>query len=392
MECMFVGDQKTPEVALLEHAYAIWNLFHSKTIQIMRVKLIMYFVFFTVVLFGQSPPKRILGSFIFDGVAYNYEFTNEAVSNYSFRISKANRQQSDEAVASEESESGEDGKYIFSEFQKAVFESIFSKQMIEKFPVSDTPELKDKATEIFFLLTAKLDFMDDEPITAYLILRHDTISSLLKANSSVYYNGPLSRLTAKHKVDRVDVEIEEGAIKNLKVHVIRPYTPLGNTSPRTYLEFKNIFPISISGKYDADLFSNIRLYCLNCAGIKGLQRFIKLSDLLLFDIVLQNDKENYSPTNSVIALKPSSPIVELKKEKRSKILEVAAFTDFVGLDQQEPNGLIQIEAKRRINIVTKYRQVRRFETVDDFANQLDLSGMQEKSREEKNKNIILGIK
>ena len=32
---------------------------------------------------------------------------------------------------------------------------------------------------------------------------------------------------------------------------------------------------------------------------------------------------------------------------------MAAFSDLVGLDQEEPNGLIQVEVKRKINIVTK---------------------------------------
>jgi hypothetical protein len=114
---------------------------------------------------------------------------------------------------------------------------------------------------------------------------------------------------------------------------------------------------------------------MNCHGIKGLDRFIQLSDLLLLDIQPENDKEDYSPVNSVIELRPSHAIAELKKEKRSRILDVAAFTDFVGMDQGQPNGLVQIEAKRKFNINTKSRLLRNFDSQKDIANQLDLTHM-----------------
>lgn len=210
-----------------------------------------------------------------------------------------------------------------------------------------------------------------------MILRRDYVHSIFKKNSSVYYTGSLSNLVAGHRVESVRIETEDGAIKNIVAHFVAPLTKLEDVSPRNYVEFKNTFPISISGKFDPEYFADIRLYCLACYGHKGLDRFIRLSDLLSLDIVLQNDKEDYSPVNSTIELNPARTIAELKKEKRSRILEMAAFTDFVGLDQEQPKGLIQIEAKRRINIMTKSRQVKRFETVDEIANQLNLSGLKE---------------
>jgi hypothetical protein len=76
---------------------------------------------------------------------------------------------------------------------------------------------------------------------------------------------------------------------------------------------------------------------------------------VILDIVYENDKEDYSPANRTFSLTPNKPITELKKERRSRLLEIAAFTDFIGLDRNEPNGLIQIEAKRRININTRHR-------------------------------------
>src|SRR5690606_12953216 len=99
-------------------------------------------------------------------------------------------------------------------------------------------------------------------------------------------------------------------------------------------------------------------------------------DLLLLDIVLENDKEDYSPSNRTITLTPASNIQELKKEQRSKILEVSAFTDLAGLDQDQPNGLIQIEAKRRITVSTRSRLLSGGKSNEDVASQVDLSDFQ----------------
>ncbi|HTE33038.1 MAG TPA: hypothetical protein VK666_21795 [Chryseolinea sp.] len=272
-------------------------------------------------------------------------------------------------------------EWIFSELTVDVLQRIIKQQMIDRFHAIKNDTLDDFSIAQAIKIETRFKFLDDEPVTANLILRDDYVSSLLKYNGSPYYSGALSRLIAGHRVESVRVETEDGAIKNIIAHFVAPKIELKNASPRTYVEFKNAFPISISGKFDPEAFANVRLYCLNCWGIKGLDRFIKLSDLLALDITLQNDKEDYSPVNTTIELNPTRTIAELKKEKRSRILEVAAFTDFVGLDQEQPNGLIQFEAKRKLNINTKSRIMASFETEDEITNQMNVSGMTEVSRD-----------
>ena len=97
--------------------------------------------------------------------------------------------------------------------------------------------------------------------------------------------------------------------------------------------------------------------------------------MLILDIILENDKEDYSPSNRVVKLSPSMPIVELRKEKRSRILEIAAYSDFVGLDHQQPNGLIQIEAKRKINVNTKFRPFFSIDRNENFTAQYNLDSV-----------------
>jgi hypothetical protein len=345
-------------------------------------------LFIPAILFSQNSPERILGTFVYKQTAYNFEFTREDENNYSFRVStvfdspeNTSREEADSTSVDSATTADTSGDIIFKleDFDQEKFVAAFKSQMEKKYgiPASAT-DLRDKAIEVFYKIRARLGFADDEPITAYLILRRDYINSFLKSNVSSYYDGKLSRFYVSHYIDRVVVETEDGAMKNITVKVIAPEAVVKKgRSPRKYIEFKNQFPISISGKFDPEKFTKVKLYCYGCYGVTGLSRYIKLSDLMTLDIVLENDKEDYSPSNRKVTLTPSNPIVELKKEKRSKILEVAAFSDFVGLDQEQPNGLIQFEAKRKINIVTKSNLLVGERPGEDIASQIDLSDIVE---------------
>lgn len=323
---------------------------------------------------AQNTSKRLMGSFIVNEEVYNYEFTMEAFDSYSLAIASANRSNTQDEEESEVTDSAKSASAKldqsinsdvrissgtpFKEFSQEIFEGIVATEM-DKFDIG-TIDLNKVATEIFFKIKTRLDFINDEPITAYFILRKNDIYSFLLYNASKYYSKELSLPYKKHNIHRVEAETEDGALKNITVYLVRSEDVKANTSsPTNFIVFKNRFPISMSGKFDYEKFSNIDLFCDNCAGILGLTRFIRLMDLIIFDIVYENAKEDYSPSNRTFSISPNHPIEELRKEQRSRILEVAAFTDFIGLDRNEPNGLLQIEARKRINLNTKYRLLNR---------------------------------
>lgn len=342
---------------------------------------------------AQAASKRVIGSFVIDSFAYTYEFTKLEEDRYTFNISSV----TDTEEASTEDEGDEAtpttraaSVYPLGELTLEKFKVIFQDQMSKKYNLRGN-HVSDAAYEVFWTIKAKLDPANDEPTTAYFILKKDHIWSFLRSNwSGYYYKGGLSKLIAPHYIHRVDIETEDGAIKNISVYLIRPEAAENMTSsPRSFLLFKNQFPISISGKFDYEKFSKINLFCFNCSGIDGLTRYIRLSDLAILDIVYENDKEDYSPSNRTFSVMPSKPIAGLKKEKRSKILEVAAFTDFVGLDRAEPNGLIQIEAKRRININTKSRLFARGKKSMDKLSQINLAKVKTDPLPERTTNSII---
>jgi hypothetical protein len=355
--------------------------------------------------FAQSTSKTVLGSFIYKNKVYNLEFVQLSTSSYQLNINgfptnakasqtpevkpvtdstknkktvkpvtdttknknavkpvtdttKNKNAASDKNITQKSADTSngvQEKDYIFSELSLEVFKTAFITQMHDKFQAKkDDDTLKNLAISKFTFVNDNLGFQDDEPVTAYFRLQSDSVVSILKSNASSYYNSGLSHIIIKNKIDHVDIETQDGAIKNIQVYLIYNHTANKDkqVDPTRGPVFKNQFPISISSKFDPERFADIDLYSFNCNGVQGLTRYVKLSDVLEMRLVLANNKEDYSPSDRVVTLSPTLPTIELKKEKRSRILEVNAFTDFVGLDQEQPNGLIQIEAKRKINLFT----------------------------------------
>ncbi|EDP71071.1 hypothetical protein FBALC1_01267 [Flavobacteriales bacterium ALC-1] len=121
------------------------------------------------------------------------------------------------------------------------------------------------------------------------------------------------------------------------------------------LKFENEFPIGFSSKTDFADFDNYDLY-----SFKGNEKIFSLPLTNVINLYVQrhqNDRLDFSPKNQVVRL-PLHDIdknkeVELKKEKSSKILNAKIFTDFNGLKESEPNGLVQFEVEKQIPLWTK---------------------------------------
>jgi hypothetical protein len=203
-----------------------------------------------------------------------------------------------------------------------------------------------------------------------------------------YYNNARVRLKAtqaqkilskKFLVENVSVEFEDGTIKNIYADM-RVNDSLAASDYNLPIRFKNTYPISISSRTDPDMFGDIKIFVGRISDVnkhyelkddtskpdmKTIRKaaasikdtsggiiFFYLSDLLDYAVIADNDREDYSPVNCTVQLNKNSPTIELRKEKRSKILSVQAFTDFMGIQNEQPNGVIQIEAFKRININT----------------------------------------
>lgn len=167
-------------------------------------------------------------------------------------------------------------------------------------------------------------------------------------------------------VDNIVIEINEGFIENILVTgTVNEYTDkygklkFSNEgkavlSPRT-LKFENSSPIGFSRKLDFDALKGIKLYT---RGGSKTHYETYLEDIISIYIQAhQVGRRDFSPANQVVVLKKdedeqSGLCLELKKESTYRLFEARVFSDFVGLDDTEPNGLIQTEVSKQINLLT----------------------------------------
>lgn len=304
-------------------------------------------------------------------------------------------------------------------------------------------QVDDVTNELFYTIKARLDFLDDEPVTANIQLVNNTVSvrydvTFVEANRQRYNQlgwwkkRKMRRTTKKSfkaekekldkeikedekskkdvtekkkililltekiknsrtkkrykkyilvqdrlvadsilmKIEKVDIEFEEGAIKNIFVDM----KPLSmEYSPAPLIRFRNNIPITVSGKFDPFKFANHTIFIGNHEPLGELLRNhykalnqgkdatvivntfnvkVSLAKLIDYKVTVISGNEDYSPADGVIRLDGLQSVAELKKEKRSKIISARAFTDVVGLDSDQPNGLVQIEVSKKVNFST----------------------------------------
>jgi hypothetical protein len=263
--------------------------------------------------------------------------------------------------------------YTLNEFKQETFvplcENLIGENKLEfQKECENDINMNTLAISIFYQIKAKLELIEDEPITAYLKLKRQTIRGYeYTKNDTCKFESPFL-----FKVENVSIEFEDGTIKNIFAD-LSLMDDLGKIIPNfPVVRFKNILPISISSRNDIDYFSvwyldisdfwafNSQLEQLNVQGVNEALNcydsfhkiYIELSDLIDYIDILETNKEDYSPANSVINLNQNNSVVELRKERRSRILTIKTYTDLIGIDDDQPNGLIQFEALRKFNLNT----------------------------------------
>jgi len=140
------------------------------------------------------------------------------------------------------------------------------------------------------------------------------------------------------EIDSVQFEFESDQLKNIKA--VGKYKGFP-------IIFTNSYPISFSTKSDGN--SGISLFSEGFGPI----RIINSNELFFYNFNLLNFTENYAPKDQTIFVKPNSRGQVLFKEKNTEILKTKVFTDFVGMNSNEPNGLLQLEFSKPISMRTK---------------------------------------
>jgi hypothetical protein len=206
------------------------------------------------------------------------------------------------------------------------------------------------------MLKASLRVQDEDVIAGKLNLRKKVAVEVTKLTDQV------TKKTTGQKeefiVHHVQLQFQDGFIENM---IVLGKIPESNRM----LKFENRYPIPFSTRRDYRRLYDINLYertiflnrFRNALQITSVK--MKLGDLLDYTQLLDIDTKDYSPANQVWAaeIKNDETSIDLKKEKTSKILELRVYTDLKGIENENPNGLVQVELAKKINFLNQRREV-----------------------------------
>jgi hypothetical protein len=142
-------------------------------------------------------------------------------------------------------------------------------------------------------------------------------------------------------INDIEIEFYEGYIETIKV--VGSINETGK-SPRTG-RFENKYGIGFSTRQN---YRNLITNALFDSKTKE-SYYIKAGELLDYDYAVKAMTRDFSPKNQVISSYGGQKI-ELKKEETSKLFEAVVFSDFLGFDKENANGLLQTKVTKRINL------------------------------------------
>jgi len=117
--------------------------------------------------------------------------------------------------------------------------------------------------------------------------------------------------------------------------------------------FENTIPIGFSTGADFNNLENEYLVARYKFEEYNYLLKVPVSNFISYKRNLRINTRDYCPKNDVISIPLPTPPVKIYKEENSKILEAKIFTDLKGLKEGEPNGVIQTEIEKKINLRTK---------------------------------------
>jgi hypothetical protein len=172
-----------------------------------------------------------------------------------------------------------------------------------------------------------------------------------------------NQLISSFEVERIQLEFNDGFMENIVVEGQLKYgqelcSPVQN-GLSNYLKFNNRYPIGFSRKKDIDRYKDYYQLFAKKAG-----RSYKLPLSTVFPEFIEElrvDRRDFSPDDQVITLDfENGQCKVLKKEQYYKIFEAKVYSDFVGFfGEDKPNGLVQTEISKHVNLLT-YKRAARF--------------------------------
>jgi len=227
----------------------------------------------------------------------------------------------------------------------------------------------------------KLDYQ--KIVTELNVIR----DSLIQA----YYERQLNLKKVQIEIGETQIELKGGYIENIKVKARFKIETLdgNNNSLQPYeLTFENIMPIGFSREADYDVLKRKKttLVALLPDGSNSYE--VNVGDIIKYDYVHAVNRRDYSPENDLLNFdgndnQNSSKV--LYKDEAYKLFEIKVYSDFVGLNETAPNGLIQTEFEKDIPILTRrYGAIKAWRSnwgyLEQIVPKLVLSKLEEKNK------------
>lgn len=194
----------------------------------------------------------------------------------------------------------------------------------------------------------KVEVGDKYPVYKYL--KDDLIKEFVRRNNNIdkkekELDKKLLSLRKNNivKIDEICIQFERGFIERIMVWL---------TINGKQEIFENNYAIGFSSVANFKSLKKTRLYSRNSSTIYP---YIYLSDVFSnYNNMLYNYTRDYSPADTVVCnINPGdSKIIPLLSDRLVTLFDSKIFTDFRGLNEETPNGLVQIEVSKRFNINT----------------------------------------
>lgn len=162
---------------------------------------------------------------------------------------------------------------------------------------------------------------------------------------------------------KVELSFFEGFIEKIEVE---------GTLFETKIRFTNLYSIGISSTNSIKNFVNHNLrtfykYKHNSTDNKITRDhlsedadfiIINLSNILDYDREIDINANDISPAPIKLLLDSEQKTAKLHKEESTKLFEAVVYSDFLGVfDEENPNGIIQTELKKRFNLSTNRKEI-----------------------------------
>lgn len=115
------------------------------------------------------------------------------------------------------------------------------------------------------------------------------------------------------------------------------------------VRFSSQYGIGITTRTNITDFSQIKLY----DELGNTNAYIKLNDVINYERINEVFTRDHSPMDGKVLLSKAGASEAVYKSSKSKLFRLNIYSDFVGINENNPNGLVQVEIDKRINLWTK---------------------------------------